>query len=287
MEAETPNAQTTSTPLVDRLKQISRSSHNVSNGLVMARLAVACTDENLYTRALQAFWFIHTSISEAVEKHKDHPALKSIAQLSARADRKAAFEADLRFFRGEAWRTRMGAPSAPVKAYMDHITDISEKDPVLLVAHAYTQQMALLAGGQRISKLISSTLPKVTGSEGVSVFAFREPVSQLKNDYCDAVNALTDVLDEENLERILQEHVQVFELNNRVIGSFPVRTRHSLQAFKRLMPPELLVCMVAAVFAGFMIFLVPHFNKFAAWLDGLDAPTSLSGNAAGAENAEL
>ncbi len=67
----------------------------------------------------------------------------------------------------------MGAPSAPVKAYMDHIADISEKDPVLLVAHAYTQQMALLAGGQRISNLISSTLPKVTGSEGVSVFAFR------------------------------------------------------------------------------------------------------------------
>ncbi len=87
--------------------------------------------------------------------------------------------------------------------------------------------------------------------------------------------------------QILQEHVQVFELNNRVIGSFPVRTRHSLQAFKRLMPPELLVCMVAAVFAGFMMFLVPHFNKFAAWLDGPDGPASLSGSPASAKNAEL
>ena len=67
----------------------------------------------------------------------------------------------------------MRAPTAPVKAYMDHIADISGRDPGLLVAHAYTQQMALLAGGQRISKLISSTLPKVTGTEGVSVFAFR------------------------------------------------------------------------------------------------------------------
>ncbi|BDA46174.1 probable heme oxygenase 2 [Coccomyxa sp. Obi] len=287
MAAETPHAQTTSTPLVDRLKQISRSSHNVSNGLVMARLAVACTDEKLYARALEAFWYIHTSITEAVEKHKNHPALKSIAQLSARADRKAAFEADLRFFRGERW---IGAPSAPVKAYMDHISEISEKDPVLLVAHAYTQQMALLAGGQRISKLISSTLPKVDGNEGVSVFAFREPVWQLKNDYSDAVNALTTVLDEETVERILQEHVQVFELNNRVIGSFPVRARHSLQAFKRLLPPELLMCMVAAVFAGFMMFLVPHFNRFAAWLDGppgADVPASLTGSPAGAEKAEL
>jgi hypothetical protein len=66
----------------------------------------------------------------------------------------------------------VGAPSAPVKAYLDHLSDISENDPVLLVAHAYTQQMALLAGGQRISKFISSTLPRVSGDEGVSVFAF-------------------------------------------------------------------------------------------------------------------
>ncbi len=87
--------------------------------------------------------------------------------------------------------------------------------------------------------------------------------------------------------QILQEHMQVFELNNRVIGSFPVRTCHNLQAFKRLMPPELLVCMVAAVFAGFMMFLVPHFNKFAAWLDGPDASASLSGSPAITDKAEL
>lgn len=87
--------------------------------------------------------------------------------------------------------------------------------------------------------------------------------------------------------QILQEHVQVFELNNRVIGSFPVMTRHNLQAIKRLLPPELLVCMVAAVFAGFMMFLVPHFNRFAAWLDGPDVPAPLSGSPAGAEKAEL
>ena len=71
----------------------------------------------------------------------------------------------------------MGAPSAPVKAYLDHLSDISENDPVLLVAHAYTQQMALLAGGQRISKFISSTLPRVSGDEGVSVFAFNVRLS--------------------------------------------------------------------------------------------------------------
>ena len=73
----------------------------------------------------------------------------------------------------ETWRTRGGTPTPPVKAYLDHLAEISERDPVLLVAHAYTQQRALLAGGQRISKFIRSTLPKVDGDEGVSVFAFK------------------------------------------------------------------------------------------------------------------
>ncbi|KAK9906804.1 hypothetical protein WJX75_008318 [Coccomyxa subellipsoidea] len=144
-------------------------------------------------------------ITEALEKHKNHLELKSVAELSARADRKAAFEADLQFFQGEAWRAQVGAPSAPVKAYLDHLSDISENDPVLLVAHAYTQQMALLAGGQRISKFISSTLPRVSGDEGVSVFAFTESVS-LKSDYSEAVNVLGTHLDEVTINKILQEH---------------------------------------------------------------------------------
>lgn len=51
----------------------SAAGRSVSNGLVMARLAVACTDEALYARALHAFWYIHCGITDAVEKHKSHP----------------------------------------------------------------------------------------------------------------------------------------------------------------------------------------------------------------------
>lgn len=83
-----------------------------------------------------------------------------------------------------AWRERLGAPSAPVKAYMDRIEYVSEKDPVLLVAHAYTQQMALLAGGQRISKYIRSTMPSVNGDQGVSVFQFDVRGLTLSLDFC-------------------------------------------------------------------------------------------------------
>ena len=72
------------------------------------------------------------------------------------------------------WKQRVGVPTAPVRAYLDRLSEVSKGEPVKLAAHAYTQQMALLSGGQRISKLISSTMPKVDedGTEGVTVFAF-------------------------------------------------------------------------------------------------------------------
>lgn len=56
--------------------------HSVSNGLVMARLAVACTDEALYVKALEAFWYIHTCITDAVEKHKSHPGRRTLCVFS-------------------------------------------------------------------------------------------------------------------------------------------------------------------------------------------------------------
>ena len=57
-------------------------------------------------------------------------------------------------------------------AYVQHLAEISASDPVRLVAHAYTQQMALLAGGQRICKFVTSTVPGLQGKDGVSVFCF-------------------------------------------------------------------------------------------------------------------
>ena len=63
--------------------------------------------------------------------------------------------------------------SPAVVAYVKHLTDIASTDPVRLIAHAYTQHMALLAGGQRIRKFVASSLPGMQGQEGMSVFSFK------------------------------------------------------------------------------------------------------------------
>lgn len=87
--------------------------------------------------------------------------------------------------------------------------------------------------------------------------------------------------------QILQEHVRVFELNNKVIAIFPVRARHSMQAVLRLLPPELLLCICAATFAVGMMWLLPHFNTFAAWLEGKTAAPDGKTPSVTTEKAEL
>ncbi len=46
---------------------------SVSNGLVMANLAVACTDDALYAHTVACFYHIHKSIAEAIRRHAQHP----------------------------------------------------------------------------------------------------------------------------------------------------------------------------------------------------------------------
>lgn len=62
--------------------------------------------------------------------------------------------------------------SPAVAAYVEHLNEISSSDPTRLVAHAYTQHLALLAGGQRIRKFVASTVPGLQGNNGVRVFSF-------------------------------------------------------------------------------------------------------------------
>ena len=81
------------------------------------------------------------------------------------------------------WKSQVEQRPPAVAAYVQHLAEISASDPARLVAHAYTQQMALLAGGQRICKFVTSTVPGLQGKDGVSVFCFeaRLPLWTLLN----------------------------------------------------------------------------------------------------------
>lgn len=62
-------------------------------------------------------------------------------------------------------------PSKDVLAYLEHLDRIAAQDPVLLLAHAYTQYMALTAGGQIIQRMVrrAMSLPE---DKGTAAFTF-------------------------------------------------------------------------------------------------------------------
>ena len=53
---------------------------SVSNGLIVARLAVICTKARFYARALASFWFVHAAIDAALAKHAAMPGMCSLAK---------------------------------------------------------------------------------------------------------------------------------------------------------------------------------------------------------------
>ena len=54
--------------------------------------------------------------------------------------------------------------------YLDRIDKISRESPHLLLAHAYTQHMAVLAGGQILRRSVRSTLQLAPDDPGTAVF---------------------------------------------------------------------------------------------------------------------
>ncbi|CAK0753075.1 hypothetical protein CVIRNUC_002193 [Coccomyxa viridis] len=238
--------------------------------MVAARLVVACTDKILYARALAAFWHVHSALEAGVAKNAGHKALGEVAGLTRSLHRATAFEADLQHLLGPEWRSRVEQRSPAVVAYVEHLADISSTDPVRLIAHAYTQHMALLAGGQRIRKFVASTVPGLQGQEGVSVFSFEEPVDPMKKEYKAAVNSQEELLGTEGTQKVLEEHVKVFEMNNDIIRAFPVHTRHTLGAVRRILPPEVILGACATLFALFMMWVTPKVMEAAAAWEGRD-----------------
>ena len=116
-----------------------------------------------------AYHQLHMALAaEAPLCHKAQPARDKSLSLQLRASRGSQERCACR----PEWRPRVEQRSPAVAAYVEHLADISSTDPVRLIAHAYTQHMALLAGGQRIRKFVASTLPGLQGQEAVSVFSF-------------------------------------------------------------------------------------------------------------------
>lgn len=88
--------------------------------------------------------------------------------------RASAFKQDLTFYLGPDWEAdiRKHSLSPQVQAYLDHLDNLAQTEPLLLAAHAFTQLLAVASGGQILARLVKKGLGLGEGQAGVAAYSY-------------------------------------------------------------------------------------------------------------------
>ncbi len=196
-----------------KLRDATKEIHDTSDKLVNLKLGVSLSDEKVWANGLLIFGKIFFHLEKCLEQY---PSLSEFDIPGLR--RTQAFEQDLDHFFGPSWR---GKPDPdPVQKYLEHLQKVAEEDePLLLVAYIYHLYMGLLSGGQILSKkrqVFGSSEADAGPGNAVTSFANETP-SGLKKKLRAVTNSLSEDLSQELQDRIAQEGVNVFKLNNSII----------------------------------------------------------------------
>jgi heme oxygenase len=169
-----------------------------------------------FCKLLANLYFVYRTLEEELERHSDNPIIAGIHFPQLR--RTENLEADLAFYYGENWREQI-QPIPEGLTYVNRLKEISETEPALLVAHAYTRYMGDLSGGQSLKNIVRSALElppnQGTGLHEFAAFPTPESRRNFKVEYRDALNALP--VDEALAHKIVEEANLAFQLNRDVM----------------------------------------------------------------------
>merc|ERR1712025_75049 len=201
-----------------QLRKATKNIHDVSDALVNAKLGVTISDDSVWAEGLLVFYEVFKFLEDSLRSHSDSLIGDLLIPGMARTE---AFEEDLDHFYGnwkEDYKVR-----AEVQQYLDHLKQLDDEDPYLLIPYIYHLYMGLFSGGQILQAKrkylsLNANAGQPRSGEAVTTYS-QETIAGLKKKLRQAVNDLADNLDEETKEAILTESVKVFELNNTVIKS--------------------------------------------------------------------
>lgn len=218
MEEEEPKLRS------ERLRMATKQVHDKSDRLVNLKLTLALTSRQLYGEALGLFAPVYEFLESALHDDKRHVALKPLSDLLQDVRRAPKFHSDMQFYLGEEFSSpdKSSKKSKELDSYLQHLKALEREDPLLLVPYIYHMYMALLAGGVVIKRMVQTTLRlDKSSTKGVECLSFsdidtRALKKQLKQ-YLNETIELTPLQE----ERFLEESKQLFELNNRLVGTLP------------------------------------------------------------------
>lgn len=200
--------------LAAKLRAGTQQSHsNAEHTEFMKRFVKGAIDKNSFCKLLSNLYYIYSQLEAELKNHQGDPVVKPM--YFPELNRQGNLEKDLSFYYGNNWREQVH-PTPAAQAYISRIREVSAKEPVLLIAHAYTRYMGDLSGGQMLQK-IAESLFGLEAHNGIRFYDFDEipDTNAFKGKYREALDSLT--VDDATAERIVAEAVTSFNLNIQML----------------------------------------------------------------------
>lgn len=138
----------------------------------MAALLRGRLDAAAYCLLLRNLEEIYDALEGGLHRHAGHPAISPLGLTALlRTD---ALREDLQALHGNAWREELGCMPACAR-YTARLREIADRDPALLVAHAYVRYLGDLSGGQMLKTIVSRSLGLAPQARGTAFYAFGAP----------------------------------------------------------------------------------------------------------------
>lgn len=196
--------------LAIKLRSGTQHSHAATENIGFMKCFVkGVVDRNCFAKFLSNLYFVYSELEAALENNKNHPCVGIL--YFPELNRKANLEKDLEFYYGSDWQNQI-ASSAAAQNYIFRIHEVAEKEPELLIGHAYTRYMGDLSGGQMLQKVVQSTL-NLVGYQGTSFYNFEQIPDKkaFKNKYREALDKVP--VDDKTADIIVAEANNSFSFN--------------------------------------------------------------------------
>lgn len=203
-----------------KMRKATKEIHAVSDALVNAKLVFAFHDDTVWADGLLAFYEIFRYLEGAMDRLKNTKVgILNIPGLQ----RTEAFEKDLDYYLGKGW-IKNYTPRNSVAKYLLRLREVEDTDPSLLMAYIYHLYMGLLSGGiiiRQKRQLVQKISPfKNENQDGNNITDFGEyNIFQLKNEMRTTMNRISETLDEDTKNKLIEESKIVYTLNNELIRS--------------------------------------------------------------------
>ncbi|OCT85374.1 heme oxygenase 1 L homeolog isoform X1 [Xenopus laevis] len=198
--------------LSEALKEATKEVHvQAENTEFMRNFQKGQVSLEEFKLVMSSLYFIYEALEEEINRNKDNPVFSPV-YFPLELHRKNALEVDLEYFYGPQWRKKIICPHS-TKNYVDRLHHVGQKEPELLVSHAYTRYLGDLSGGQVLKKIAQKALQLPASGEGLAFFTFDNVTNatKFKQLYRSRMNSIeTDAYAK---KRILEEAKTAFLLN--------------------------------------------------------------------------